>query len=287
MDRHRDIVDAEHTAGLPKAQPGIEAAENRGRAAQRSWELIQTVQQGQAEGATEAEAAQGVRAFAEIYETYHHGVQRLIWFRVRSVPLAEDLASEVFLRALRRCGSFRWQGKDLEAWLNTIAINLVSDHFKSKEGRKVYCEIEDVELRIPDSSPLGNPEEVALEHLTSEELKDAIKELTPDQQEVIYLRYFKERSYGETARAMGKNESGVKALAHRGVRSLCRILTREAPPKMQDQKEVLIDRVIGRVAQVGHDFFATDTLATNERNARPPDDRSIGYAALRSHFRAD
>ncbi len=52
-----------------------------------------------------------------------------------SQPLAEDLLSETFFRALRSMASFQWQGKDFGAWLMTIARNLVVDHYKSGRAR--------------------------------------------------------------------------------------------------------------------------------------------------------
>src|SRR6185436_8708591 len=62
-------------------------------------------------------------AFDGIYRRYYDPVFRFIWFRVTSRAVAEDLTSEVFLRALKRIGSFTWQGRDLGAWLITIARN--------------------------------------------------------------------------------------------------------------------------------------------------------------------
>jgi RNA polymerase sigma-70 factor (ECF subfamily) len=62
-------------------------------------------------------------------------VFRFVYFRVGNRQLAEDLTSDTFLRALKRIGSFTWQGRDLGAWLVTIARNLVADHFKSGRYR--------------------------------------------------------------------------------------------------------------------------------------------------------
>ncbi len=63
------------------------------------------------------------RAFGQIYEQYVDVLYRYIYVRVGSAPLAEDLTSETFLRALRRLDSFSWQGKDIAAWFVTIARN--------------------------------------------------------------------------------------------------------------------------------------------------------------------
>ena len=64
-------------------------------------------------------------AFGQIYDRYVDAVYRYLYYRVGSAPLAEDLTSETFVRALRRIDSFHWQGKDIGAWFVTIARNLV------------------------------------------------------------------------------------------------------------------------------------------------------------------
>ncbi|MGH3744552.1 MAG: sigma-70 family RNA polymerase sigma factor, partial [Mycobacteriales bacterium] len=74
-------------------------------------------------------------AFGEIYDRYVDLIYRYIYYRVGSKQLAEDLTSETFLRALRRIGSFTWQGRDVGAWFVTIARNLVTDHYKSSRYR--------------------------------------------------------------------------------------------------------------------------------------------------------
>src|SRR5688500_6887914 len=61
------------------------------------------------------------QSFGTLYDRYVDLVYRYIYFRVGSHPLAEDLTSETFLRALRRIGDFTWQGRDFGAWLVTIA----------------------------------------------------------------------------------------------------------------------------------------------------------------------
>src|SRR5690606_2206251 len=90
-------------------------------------------------------------AFGTLYDRYLDLVYRYVYFRVGSHPLAEDLTSETFLRALRRIADFTWQGRDFGAWLVTIARNLVADHFKSGRYRLEVstAEILDVPLDGP------------------------------------------------------------------------------------------------------------------------------------------
>jgi RNA polymerase sigma-70 factor (ECF subfamily) len=176
------------------------------------WRLVQRAQAGDAE------------AFGQIYDRYSDTVFRYIYFRVSTRTLAEDLAQETFLRALRRIGSFTWQGRDLGAWLVTIARNLVADHFKSGRYRLEVATAEVLDADSPDRGPEGSPETAVLDHLTNTTLLTAVKRLNPEQQECIVLRFLQGFSVAETAQTMGKNEGAIKALQYRAVRSLARLL---------------------------------------------------------------
>ncbi|WP_255671605.1 ECF subfamily RNA polymerase sigma factor, BldN family [Glycomyces amatae] len=163
-------------------------------------------------------------AFGEIYDRYSETVYRYIYFRVNNAQLAEDLASETFLRALRRISSFSWQGRAFGAWLVTIARNLVVDHFKSGRYRLEIVKPDVLGADAQDSDPTTSPETAALEKLTNATLLTAVKKLNPDQQECIVLRFLQGFTVAETARTMGKNEGAVKALQYRAVRTLARLL---------------------------------------------------------------
>lgn len=161
-------------------------------------------------------------AFGELYDRYVGLVYRYVYYRVGAAALAEDLTSETFLRALRRITSFTWQGRDVGAWFITIARNLIADHYKSGRYR--------LELTTDDVSESGapmsedGPEGAVLESMQNAVLLDAVKQLNPEQQECIVLRFLQGRSVAETAKAMGKNDGAIKALQYRAIRSLGRLL---------------------------------------------------------------
>ena len=96
-------------------------------------------------------------AFGALYDHYHPSVYRFLYYRTRSVSLAEDLTADTFFRALRSMEGFRWQGKDFGAWLMTIARNLCTDHFKAGRTRLEWA-----------TDDMGRHDDVAdefLEHL--------------------------------------------------------------------------------------------------------------------------
>jgi RNA polymerase sigma-70 factor (ECF subfamily) len=176
------------------------------------WALVERAQAGEAE------------AFGLIYDRYVDTVFRFVYFRVGNRQLAEDLTSDTFLRALKRIGSFTWQGRDLGAWLVTIARNLVADHFKSGRYRLEVTTGDVLDADREDRGPEGSPEAAVVEHITNVALLSAVKQLNPEQQECIVLRFLQGFSVAETARAMGKNEGAIKALQYRAVRALARLL---------------------------------------------------------------
>jgi RNA polymerase sigma-70 factor (ECF subfamily) len=176
------------------------------------WTLVERAQAGEAE------------AVRLIYNRYADTVFRFIYFRVGNRPLAEDLTSDTFLRALTRLSSFTWQGRDLGAWLVTIARNLVADHFKSGRYRLEVTTGELPGADRADRAPEGSPEAAVVQHITNMALLGAVKRLNPEQQECIVLRFLHGLSVAETARAMGKNEGAIKALQYRAIRALARLL---------------------------------------------------------------
>jgi RNA polymerase sigma-70 factor (ECF subfamily) len=176
------------------------------------WALVGRAQQGDSD------------AFGQIYSRYVDAVYRFIYFRVTNRQLAEDLTAETFLRALKRIGSVTWQGRDLGAWLVTIARNLVADYFKSGRYRLELPTGDVLDADAEERGPEGSPEVAVVEHITNVALLAAVQQLNPEQRECIVLRFLQGFSVAETAQTMGKNEGAIKALQYRAVRALHRLL---------------------------------------------------------------
>ncbi len=175
--------------------------------------LVELAQRGDAE------------AFGLLYERYVDTVYRYIYVRVGSVPTAEDLTSETFIRALRRIDTFTWQGRDIAAWFITIARNLLTDNAKSSRFR---LEVSTADMLDADEGVDG-PEDEVLERLRDARLIDAVRSLKPEQAECVVLRFIQGLSLAETAKVLGRSEGAVKQLQLRAVRSLHRELGDEQP----------------------------------------------------------
>ncbi|MFC4496561.1 ECF subfamily RNA polymerase sigma factor, BldN family [Streptomyces ovatisporus] len=195
------------TSTARRARPAATDTDSR-----RMMDLVERAQSGESE------------AFGRLYDQYSDTVYRYIYYRVGGKATAEDLTSETFLRALRRIGTFTWQGRDFGAWLVTIARNLVADHFKSSRFRLEVTTGEMLDANEVERSP----EDSVLESLSNAALLEAVRRLNPQQQECVTLRFLQGLSVAETARAMGKNEGAIKTLQYRAVRTLARLLPQDA-----------------------------------------------------------
>ncbi|SDO38801.1 sigma-70 family RNA polymerase sigma factor [Geodermatophilus sp. DSM 45219] len=168
------------------------------------WALVRRAQDGDAE------------AFGLLYDHYVTMVFRYLLHRVGDRAQAEDFTSETFVRALRRIDSLSFQGRDVGAWLVTIARNIVRDHVKSSRFR---LEVTTADMHDADRATDG-PEDAVVQALTNEQLLACIRQLGSEQQECISLRFLQGLSVAETAAVMGKTDGAVKALQHRAVRRL-------------------------------------------------------------------
>ena len=159
-------------------------------------------------------------AFEQLYDRYAPVVHRYVHRRLLDSALAEDVTSETFVRALRGIDSVSFQGRDVGAWLVTIARNLLLDHVRSNRYR---LEVATADMREADRTTDG-PEDAVVQQHRAEQLLDSVRRLGREQQECIALRFLHGLSVAETAAVMGKKEGAVKALQHRALRRLATLL---------------------------------------------------------------
>ena len=172
---------------------------------------------------TDRELIERAKAYDEaalqlIYERYAPGIYRYIYYRVGSPELAEDLRAEVFVRMLEGIANFNYRGWSISAWLYRIAHDRVVDHIRRQKRRNH----EVLEEQYID--PSAGPDAVSLARIDHEALREAIKQLTEDQAEVVLLRFVAEHSLKEVAQITGRTEGAVKAMQHRALQTLGRIL---------------------------------------------------------------
>jgi len=155
-------------------------------------------------------------AFGRFYELYFVPIFRYIYFRVKSKVEAEDLTQEVFLKAYRAIENFEDKNKSPLAYFFTIARNTVIDYWRKKKELVVNKDETFEKISDKNSDPLKLTEQKEIRDF----VKQAIEDLTQDQQEVIILKFINERTNQEIANLLNKSEEAVRQLQCRALKVL-------------------------------------------------------------------
>lgn len=158
-------------------------------------------------------------ALAGIYDEYYPLIYRYIYRRVGGVQTAEDLTAVVFQRFLEAIKTDAGPQHDPRAWLYRVAHNLVVDHYRRQQYRQ-HLPLEETLMITGD-----NPEQTTSKALATEQLREALGHLTPEQQQVVSLKFLEGLSNAEVAAVMEKPVGAVKSLQHRGLVALQRLLS--------------------------------------------------------------
>lgn len=154
-------------------------------------------------------------AFATLYEAHLSRVYRHVRYRLPDPDLAEDVTSQVFLRAWQAVDRYRpVEGRPFLAWLFTIANNLIIDHHR--RGRR---ELQGVEPeRHVATTP--DPEAAAIGADIQEHIAAAIARLKPDYQLIVALRLIEDMEYEDIARVLNKKPGALRVTLFRALSAL-------------------------------------------------------------------
>ena len=156
------------------------------------------------------------RVVGAVYDRYYPDVYRFVRFRLSDDGLAEDIASEVFVRLLEAVNSGHSPRTSLKAWLLGTASHIVTDHFRQSYRRPT----EELSEALPDGLP--DPSLDVEERERVRHLQAALATLTEEQQNVLAFRFGQGYSLEETASLMKKNVNAVKQLQLRALAALNR-----------------------------------------------------------------
>ena len=163
-------------------------------------------------------------AFGLLYDRHVDAIYRYVYYRVRDDAEAEDLTSDVFMRALKAMPRYEPRQAFL-AWLYRIARNAVID--RARRGNR-QVSFEDA-LEHPNADQILDPDEQILATSDNATVRGALAQLTPLQQEVIVLRFLEGYSTHEIARIVGKREGTVRGIQFRAIGALRQLIpSREA-----------------------------------------------------------
>ena len=156
--------------------------------------------------------------FEAWFRDHREAVYRFVRFRVATREIAEDITSEVFLKALRSLRSYDSRLSAPRTWLIRIARNAVPDHLRAlrRHGSR-HVSIE----RVPDpASGAPSQEEGVLEEERKRLLMTSVATLRQADQEILSLRYGADLGNREIAESLGITANAVAVRIHRALERL-------------------------------------------------------------------
>ena len=154
-------------------------------------------------------------ALEELYLIHIDRIYSYLHMSVGNRHDAEDLTTQTFLKMLESIGRFRWRSAPFSAWLFRIAHNLAMDHFRARRRWQPEEEVPE-----PQGSEEPSAELEAMQSIGRQSMLELIEQLSPEQQQVLTLKFVFNFPNADVATILGKTEGAVKSLQHRALGSL-------------------------------------------------------------------
>lgn len=169
-------------------------------------------------------AAKGdAAAWESLMRQHQEAIFRFAYLLLGDPDDAEDVAQESFLRAWKYLRRFD-DSRPLKPWLLSITANLASNRRRSA-GRYFAALVR----AFRDEPTTSRIEEKSAQNLEADELRSAVQRLSPDDQQIIYLRYFLDLSVNETAQVLQVAEGTVKSKLSRALEKLRNVIRHDFP----------------------------------------------------------
>lgn len=156
-----------------------------------------------------------VMDFGRTYQELFVPLYRYVFVRVKNYDVATDIVQTVFVRVFEK-----YSDKSPEEL--TKILYQAAKHELIDQGRRkkplVYDPADHVMSQYPDHAPIL--EELTEKQERMELVEKLLDQLSPDEQEVIRLRYFQEKEYGVIADMMGKTEPAIRKMVSRSIKKM-------------------------------------------------------------------
>ncbi len=158
------------------------------------------------------------RQFTSFYHANVKRIYRYVYFRVgQNRDVAEDVTSEIFMKALEHFEEYDPK-ISVSAWIYRIAQNTVLNHWRD---RKVTVDVDHaaIEAEIGGVDHRGRMNEAL-------DIASLLSKLTPEERELVTLKYLSGYKYATMAELLGKSADAVKVATHRAMQKLKALCSR-------------------------------------------------------------
>ncbi len=154
--------------------------------------------------------------FGKLYDMYAPRLYRFVYFKVSTSHDAEDLTSDIFLKAWQYINEHR-EIESFSGLLYTIARNVIIDFYRQRAtGREESLSEEFIEK----ASDKGKSAEAMSEAHDAKMMLEHLKQLKEEYREVLTLRYVDELEIKEISQILGKSQINVRVITHRALAAL-------------------------------------------------------------------
>jgi RNA polymerase sigma-70 factor (ECF subfamily) len=168
----------------------------------------------------ETEEHANPEAIAALYDRFYQRVYNYIRYRCDDNPTAEDLTALVFEKLLLSFDQLAERQTPVEAWVLTVARNLVNDHFRRQRFRAWLP----WEALRPRAAPDPPPEDAVIEREWHAHLTQALRTLTDRERDLVGLKFASGLNNREIADLTGIRETNVGVILYRALRKLRAVL---------------------------------------------------------------
>lgn len=151
-------------------------------------------------------------AFGSIYKLYFEKIYRFIYFLVMDDQLAADLSQNTFLKMWQVLPRFKTESGTIQAYLFTIARNLVTD-FRRRKKEYTLEQIQNIGKEDGILNTIESNDERKI-------LQQIMQTLDEDERQMLILRYFEELSMREIAKVVKRDEGTIRVKIHRLLKKL-------------------------------------------------------------------
>jgi len=159
-------------------------------------------------------------AFALLYDMHVDRIYNYVYQRTGNRRDAEDLTARTFVKAFAHLNDYVFRGVPFSAWLYRIAHNAVANWYRDRRRHQVIS----LDALIEQDDGQQRPEETTQVHEQRQVLAKVIRQLAPERQHLLILKYSEGLTNAEIAEIMGRSEGAIKSLYHRTLLALRREL---------------------------------------------------------------
>jgi len=160
------------------------------------------------------QAKRDPRQFGALYDRHFQQIYRFVYSRMREQTAAEDVTSEVFMKALKAIPRYQDTGRPFAAWLYQIAVNAIADRYRMQRPSQPLEDFHDLSVAGPAL------EDLAAHRDEVRRIWSLVETLPHQQRTALVLKFQEDMKIEDIAVAMGKTPGAVKLLIHRGVSRL-------------------------------------------------------------------